>query len=172
MSMDGVQTAFVQTLGAIADCTDKSRDNNSPVPKKLVQTLGAIADCTDKSRDNNFPEQTALACSLDTTACCLEGIRGHHSQECFLTRHSSYTLQLWFFSCWNNHNHYAADAYARFVVISMYWGVSVANMHLMISLYTSLKSMRYASELWIGALCCYGWRIWVSQVATSHHPKE
>ena len=53
------------------------RDNNSPVPKKLVQMLGAIADCTDKSRDNNFPEQTALACSVDTTACCLEGIGGH-----------------------------------------------------------------------------------------------
>ena len=159
--MVGVQTALVQTLAAIADCTDKSRDNNNPVPKKLVQTLGAIADCTDKSRDNNFPEQTALACSVDTTACCLEGIRGHHSPECFLTRHSSHTLQLCFFSCCNNRNQYAADDYARFVVIWMYWGVSFANMHVMNSLYISLKTMRYASELWIAAVCCYGWRIFV-----------
>ena len=50
--------------------------------------------------------------------------------------------------------------------------VSVANMHLMNSLYTSLKSMRYASEIWIGSVCWYGWRIFVSQMATSHDPKE
>ena len=81
-------------MEGMTDCGQRNSDNNYPMQVALVATLGAKHDCTDTSRDNNNPEQIAIACSVDTTACCMEGGRGHPIQECFLTRKSSYTLQL------------------------------------------------------------------------------